>query len=361
MEKIEILNIIEKYSKKELNDFFKYSYFLRESFASGTRLKGSYNFALDNNIFIRIEEWTKTIITPRVLAVLTFFNWFKSQQYFKGRIVVFPSIFYEFSRKADFSNLNDYWDKFLEIRNLFEDNINLELFFESGVANFDSAKDIVSRIRFDESILIEEYRRIKNYKYSIGELIDWLSNDGIDKQSYSKLSSDYISRYYLHDIETKYFSKEVFYKLFIECILRELVKRKDFERTFNLKIYKEHLKPIVEFKTNMVKGIGDLEIFLKCNLIVQNDLQRNGQNYYPYIPLTLDNNLFEILQQNSVMINGWTFEKGKDDSVFNSIFQQDYVDQKRRMTFAEKNMNDFYNLYEPYFEDYINIAKKNVG
>ena len=356
MKKSQIISEIQKLSDREINQFFKSSYYLRECFSTGTRLIGPYNLILDNNIFLRLEEWQKGKISSNLLAIFAFFEWFKSQNKFQCRIVLVASIFYEYCRKSQFEDLNQYWDQFQELKKVFKSYIGLDIFNHENISSFENAKLAIDKIQHDENVLIKEHKRLSNEPFSLIKLKEQLNNEGIDDSRFKNLFSDYLCRFYLEEVQTKYFSSNVFYSLLIEKIKRKISKMKEFKKNFDLKIYHEHLNPIVKINDRRVKGIGDLELFLIGNLKSQNEMQKNGQNYYPYIPLTLDDDLFKVLKKNAVMINGWSFQKGKDDDVFESIMRQDYEDQKRRVPFAENNMKGFYESYENYFDDYFEIV-----
>ncbi len=359
MDKSYLLSELGKLNNKNQYEFFKMSYFLRESFASGTLLKGPYNLILDNNIFIRLEELKANKLTPNILAVLVFFDWYKQQFFFRARISVFPTVFYEFARKSPFQNLNEYWDKFQYVRETFEKTIDLELFNDERIIDFNSANDSFQRVMHDEGVIFSELTRIKDYRFEYAELEKHLLERGFPKEYFKNLMPDVLTSLYINSVDTEYFSDNVIYKLIEEYILERLNKVAKVKEHFGFIPTPNHLKSVVKIKKKSVSGIGDLEMFLRGNIISQNELQKNGRNYYPNIPLTLDEKLFKTLKKNSVMINGWKAIAGKDNDVFKSIMERDYIDQKRRIPYAKENMARFYNDYEEYFNEYI-MKSKNV-
>ncbi len=143
-----------------------------------------------------------------------------------------------------------------------------------------------------------------------------------------------------------------------EYIVFNLQNNQEIKRSFNNFDKHLRLKKIVTVKNDKLKGIADLELFVTCNLKMQYDLQKHGSNYYPYIPLTFDNNLYDLFCEMSVMIHDTIVTTGVDDDNFMSIFERTEVDKKRRISQAQSNSDAFYKSYNAYFEEFEEILNK---
>lgn len=350
--KEQLLNIAKNLPKDKKEVFVTQSNHLRNLFSSIINLDGPYNIVLDNNVFKRLDELHSGEFNELILTLLTFFDWYKKQTDFSGRILIFPTVFYEYNRKTNFENLETYWKKFKEITYVFEENIGCKLYSVPYITEFNSAKELIKQMQHDEEIITSEIKRICNHTYSQKEIEKLLIEIGYTPEDFKSIILNSLVSLYLNEIDTKYLSKNLVYHVLAEYIVFNLQNNKEIKRSFNNFDKHLRLKKIVTVKNDKLKGIADLELFVTCNLKMQYDLQKHGSNYYPYIPLTFDNNLYDLFCEMSVMTHDTIVTRGVDDDNFMSIFERTEVDKKRRIPQAQRNSDTFYKSYNAYFKEF---------
>jgi hypothetical protein len=355
--KEKLLNIAKNLPDDKKEVFITQSNHLRNLFSSIINLDGPYNIVLDNNVFRRLNELHNGEFNELILTLLTFFDWYKKQTDFSGRILIFPTVFYEYNKKTNFENLEVYWKKFREITCVFEENIGCQLYSDPYITEFNSAKELIKQMQHDEEIITSEIKRISNHTYSQNEIENLLIERGYAPENFKSIILNSLVSLYLNEINTKYLSINLVYHVLAEYIVFNLQNNRDIKKSFNNINKPLRLKKIVTVKNDNLKGIADLELFVTCNLKMQYDLQKHGSNYYPYIPLTFDGALYDLFCEMSVMTHDTIVTTGVDDDNFMSIFERTEVDKQRRIPTAQRNSETFYKSYNAYFNDFDELLK----
>lgn len=273
--------------------------FRQEFFALS--LRGPFKLVLDSNVLMRIEDLQKGVAAEGVLAVLCFFDYFKSQRHYRADLLIRPSVFYEYCRQQVLGSLSNHWERFTALRDSVEQELGIEVLFD-GIADYSNATEMFELIQRDADKIRQELMsiEIRDWRYDFvrepGGVTGLLRNDG-QIEVWPSSAAEHLHK----GLSTEYFNSE-----YVNFFLRDHIAFALANNPRNnLRVAAKHERPdgyelrkVLYLNTKHdVRGLADVDLFSLCNTKGQFHAQAKGQYLPASIPLTVDENLHQGLQK----------------------------------------------------------------
>jgi hypothetical protein len=303
---------------------------------SGLSLRGPFRLVLDSNVLMRIEDIEKGATSEGVLAVLSFFDYFKSQSHYKADLLIRPSVFYEYCRHQAFGALSNHWERFKRLRDSVERELGIEVLFD-GIANYSDAEVTFAAIERDASKIRQELISIQERNW----LYDFVRppggvNGGLRKDLKIEVPPSFAAEQLFEGIATEYFNPHYVALFLRDHIAFALANNPRNDLAVAAKYENRdgyELRKVLYLNTKQdLRGLADIELLSLCNTQAQFRAQAKGQYWPASIPLTVDENLHLSLQsRSSYGVSSEPIIGGEPQAEMHAKLESSFNDAKRRM------------------------------
>ncbi len=304
---------------------------------SGLALRPPYRLALDANVFIRLEEFQRERkASEGLLAIYVYFEFIKRYLSHHKDIIFFPTALYEFNRKRNVGSTREHWDVFNGMRTLFETTIELELLADRAVT-FDEAQFYLGRIAKDIKRI---HKTLETY-----ETNDWTFDfvrppGGFLGVRRSDLNIEVLpcsaANELFKPLGLDYFREDrarLFFCSHIENHLRGWPKNDKAVFAKHQESVQDCLRKVLYLsESGVLRGIGDLDLFIECNVVSQFSEQSNGRSASSTISVSLDEDLIVALNAfSSISTTSGPMIGGEANADDNSAKMKAYVRDMKRV------------------------------
>ncbi|MCW3151727.1 hypothetical protein N8H69_04215 [Achromobacter spanius] len=347
---------------KQQRRFIKNLMMLFDQEFSALALRGPFRLVLDSNVLMRIEDLEKGGVSEGVLAVLCFFDYFRSQSHYKADLLIQPSVFYEYCRRQAFGTLSNHWERFKGLRDSIERELGIEILFD-GITKYSDAEMAFSVIERDASQIVHALISIQERNW----LYDFLRSPGgvtgvLRKDHKIEVPPSFAAEHLFEGISTEYFNPH-----YVELFLRDHIAfalannpRNDLEVAAKYEKRDGYALRKVLYLTAKqdLRGLADIELFSLCNTQAQFYMQAKGQYWPASIPLTVDENLYLSLKsRSSYGVSSEPIIGGEPQAEIHAKLESSFNDARRRMDRAKEQQerclaaqDDYAKSISPLFE-----------